>query len=270
MTTLEHISPIDSQGFEPIIFEPYPGFTAEIVSKSDTQVAEALMLESDVMKMLGDDGVKEDIANTFDDSGFIVIKNEGVVSGAIRFMLPEKGKNKTFIDVAADTGRELTDVENLFLAQSERIGGVSVSPCVDLGALIDASALSPVLTDPSKIARYSDALLAACRVVGTVLYDEGDSTHVTGNLHGIFISHAKRIGYEFERLKDENGELITSFRGNRTDFLPVFTSLELYKDLMMNARPNSHLGKVNTQYNNLSPSDRKAIAAAMNASAKGK
>jgi hypothetical protein len=265
MTIAELPQSIHGQ-FDPVEFEPLPGYIAEIIPKSDERVMAALQMESDVMSMLGDPGVKKDIQETYDDSGFIVLRSEGsdsVLTGAIRYMLPKQAQNKTFIDVAHDTGRPVDEIERLFLDQSSTVGKHAVRACTNLGEIIDASALSPELSNPAMIERYSDALLAACRMVGTVLLEEGVSTHVTGNLHGIFIGHAKRIGYPFQQLKDEAGELITSFRGNKTDFLPVFTSLELYQTLMNSAKPNTHLSKVRKAYENLTMPDKKTIAAAM-------
>lgn len=268
MSTIEQSPQLYDRQFDPVAFEPLPGYVAEIIPKTDKRIGDALQMESDVMNMLGDNGVKKDIQETFGASGFIVLHSESdeTLTGAIRYMLPILGTNKTFLDIASDTKRPVGEVEELFKEQSTKVGKHVVAGCTSLSQIIDASALSPELSNPKMIEEYSDVLLAACRIVGTVLFDESASTHVTGNLHGIFINHARKIGYPFEQLTDETGEVITSFRGNRTDFLPVFTSLELYKDLMLNAKPNSHLSKVRSAYENITASDRKSIAAAMFAS----
>ncbi len=252
--------------FEPVRFEAMEGFVAEIIPKTDERVVDALELERQTMVFLGDQGVKKDQLETFDNSGFILIhdvKERGVLAGAIRYMLPKKGQNKTFHDVANDIGRPVEYVEELFVEQSSKSGTLALASCTDVEAVIDASALSPNLEHMRRVGRYSDALLAACRIVGNVLFESGNMTHVTGNLHGIFIGHADKIGYPFVDLLGPDGSVITEFEGNRAGFKPVFAHLSEYQRLMMEAEPKSHLAKVRSAYEKLDQDDKSSIVSAM-------
>ncbi len=267
MSVIERTKEIQSDHFDSVKYEPIPGFEAEIVPNTDSRIVDALGFESDVMRMLGDEGVKDDIAETFERSGIILINEvvgeKRVLAGAIRYMLPDQGTNKTFNDVAKDTNRPVEEIEALFIDQSAKCGRYVTPMCTDLGAVIDASALSPSLSNPERLESYSDALLAACRIVGNALFEEGLTTHVTGNLHGVFIGYGRKLGYPFQQLLSEDGGEITSFRGNRSDFFPVHTSLELYEKLMRTARIGSHLSLVRSCYDNLTTEDRHSIATAM-------
>jgi hypothetical protein len=266
MTLLDQSPKQFTGSFEPVSFEALDGFTAEIIPKTDERVIDALELERQTMVFLGDQGVKKDQVETFDNSGFILIhdnKERGLLAGAIRYMLPKKGMNKTFRDVAQDIDQSIEYVEGLFVDQSSKKGGIAVGACTDVEAVIDASALSPNLDTMRKVGRYSDALLAACRIVGNVLFESGHMTHVTGNLHGIFIGHASKIGYPFADLLGPDGKIITEFDGNRAGFKPVFADLSIYSQLMHEAAPKSHLAKVRAAYNQLTSEDRLAIADAM-------
>lgn len=266
MTVLDQSFRQFTGSFEPVSFEAMDGFVAEIIPKTDERVVDALQLERQTMLFLGDQGVKKDQYETFDDSGFILIhdvREEGLLAGAIRYMLPKKGKNKTFLDVARDIEQPIEHVEALFVEQSSRGGSLAVASCTDVEAVIDASALSPNLENMRKVGRYSDALLAACRIVGNALFESGNMTHVTGNLHGIFIGHASKIGYPFVDLLGPDGEVITEFEGNRAGFKPVYAHLSDYQKLMMEANPKSHLAKVRSAYAKLDQDQKSAIVAAM-------
>lgn len=245
------------------VFNPLSDYRAEIIRHDDIRIIDALKLEINTMRLLGDPTVKADIEESYSDSGFIVVYEKEVLAGAVRYILPcTTGSNKTFRDVAQSTGKDVAYVEDLFVQQSGNYGYFVTKRAIGAESTIDASSLSPDLSNIKLVKRRTDALLATCRIVGQTLFEAGIRTHTTGNLHELFLKHGKKIGYPFTELVDKNGEVVTSFIGRAANFYPVHSSLEHYSKLM-NEASNPHLAAVRDQYNKISNAEKNNIALAM-------